>query len=162
MMAMTPDLGSAGNILVFIICTLNWFNGLIVPYDQIQVFWRYWLYYLSPFTYLLSGLSTAVIAGQEVVCSQEDLSSFPRPNGSTCAEYAGEWVAEAGAQLLGDAGQLCQVCKWSVGDQFLKVFGLGTQGTGLGGLGSGASGVCSLRLRLSMLALCLGLPGRRR
>jgi ABC-type multidrug transport system permease subunit len=43
MMAMSPDLGAAGNILVFIICTLNWFNGIIVPYNQIQVFWRYWV-----------------------------------------------------------------------------------------------------------------------
>jgi ATP-binding cassette, subfamily G (WHITE), member 2, SNQ2 len=47
MMAMSPDLGTAGNILVFIICTLNWFNGIIVPYNQIQVFWRYWV---SPLT----------------------------------------------------------------------------------------------------------------
>ncbi len=43
MMAMSPDLGVAGNILVFLICTMNWYNGLIVPYDQIQVFWRYWV-----------------------------------------------------------------------------------------------------------------------
>jgi ATP-binding cassette subfamily G (WHITE) protein 2 (SNQ2) len=43
MIAMSPDLGTAGNILVFIICTLNWFNGIIVPYSQIQIFWRYWV-----------------------------------------------------------------------------------------------------------------------
>lgn len=43
MMALSPDLGFAGNVLVFIVCTCNWFNGIIVPYDQIQVFWRYWV-----------------------------------------------------------------------------------------------------------------------
>ena len=43
MMAVSPDLGVAGNILVFIVCTMNWYNGLIVPYDQMQVFWRYWV-----------------------------------------------------------------------------------------------------------------------
>lgn len=43
MMAMSPDLGFAGNVLVFLVCTCNWFNGIIVPYDQIQVFWRYWV-----------------------------------------------------------------------------------------------------------------------
>ncbi len=42
-MAMSPDLGVAGNLLVFIICTMNWYNGFIVPYDQMQVFWRYWV-----------------------------------------------------------------------------------------------------------------------
>lgn len=48
MMALSPDLGTAGNVLVFIICTCNWFNGVIVPYGQIQVFWRYWVSCLSP------------------------------------------------------------------------------------------------------------------
>lgn len=43
MMALSPDLGGAGNMLVFIVCTCNWFNGIIVPYHQIQVFWRYWV-----------------------------------------------------------------------------------------------------------------------
>lgn len=43
MMALSPDLGAAGNVLVFIVCTCNWFNGIIVPYHQIQTFWRYWV-----------------------------------------------------------------------------------------------------------------------
>ncbi|KAL8687136.1 MAG: hypothetical protein Q9218_006609 [Villophora microphyllina] len=43
MMAISPDLGVAGNVLVFMICTMNWYNGLIVPYNQMQVFWRYWI-----------------------------------------------------------------------------------------------------------------------
>jgi len=43
MMALSPDLGFAGNVLVSIVCTCNWFNGIIVPYNQIQVFWRYWV-----------------------------------------------------------------------------------------------------------------------
>jgi ATP-binding cassette subfamily G (WHITE) protein 2 (SNQ2) len=43
MMALSPDLGFAGNVLVFLVCVCNWFNGIIVPFDQIQVFWRYWV-----------------------------------------------------------------------------------------------------------------------
>lgn len=46
-MALSPDLGAAGNVLVFIVCTYNWFNGIIVPYSQIQIFWRYWVSLLS-------------------------------------------------------------------------------------------------------------------
>lgn len=45
MIGMSPDLGTAGNVLVFLVCAVNWFNGIIVPYDQIQVFWRYWVSY---------------------------------------------------------------------------------------------------------------------
>ena len=41
--AFSPDLKSAGLMLVFIVTLFNWFNGVVVPYDQIQVFWRYWV-----------------------------------------------------------------------------------------------------------------------
>ncbi|KAH9207271.1 ABC-2 type transporter-domain-containing protein [Leptodontidium sp. 2 PMI_412] len=126
MMALSPDLGVAGNILVFIICTLNWYNGLIVPYNQIQVFWRYWLYYLSPFTYFLGGMTTAVIRGQQVVCSAMDLSIFDPPSGQTCGAYAGEWATQANAQLLNPSSTAnCSVCKWTTGDQFLEGLNLG-------------------------------------
>ncbi|KFZ16937.1 hypothetical protein V501_01998 [Pseudogymnoascus sp. VKM F-4519 (FW-2642)] len=127
MMAMSPDLGAAGNILVFIICTLNWFNGIIVPYNQIQVFWRYWLYYLSPFTYLLGGMATSVISGQAVICSEADLSIFSPPSGQSCGSYAGDWALSASAQLLNpNATSNCQVCKWTTGDQYLEIFNLGS------------------------------------
>lgn len=51
MMAISPDLGFAGNVLIFIICAANWFNGIIVPYSEIQAFWRYWVgfFRLPPF-----------------------------------------------------------------------------------------------------------------
>ena len=47
MMAISPDLGFAGNVLIFIICAANWFNGIIVPYSEIQAFWRYWVRFPS-------------------------------------------------------------------------------------------------------------------
>ena len=55
MMALSPDLGFAGNVLVFLVCTMNWYNGIIVPYNQIQVFWRYWVRIPLPcFPFLIS------------------------------------------------------------------------------------------------------------
>ncbi|KAL4783840.1 ABC-2 type transporter-domain-containing protein [Aspergillus varians] len=126
MMAVSPDLGVAGNILVFIVCTFNWFNGIIVPYDQIQVFWRYWLYYLSPFTYLLSGMVKAVISGTEITCSTSDLTTFNPPLNETCGSYALSWVTSVSAQLLNpDARESCQVCRYTTGDQYLETFALG-------------------------------------
>ena len=29
------------------------FSGTVVPYSQITAFWRYWLYYLNPWNYML-------------------------------------------------------------------------------------------------------------
>ncbi|KAL8987359.1 MAG: hypothetical protein Q9177_003420 [Variospora cf. flavescens] len=125
MMAMSPDLGVAGNLLVFIVCTMNWYNGLIVPYDQMQVFWRYWLYYLNPFTYLLGGLVIAVVEGVVVVCADSDLQTFSPPPGQTCGAYAGSWASSASAQLMNpSATDSCSVCIWTTGDQYLEGFDL--------------------------------------
>ncbi|KAL9596515.1 MAG: hypothetical protein Q9219_005736 [cf. Caloplaca sp. 3 TL-2023] len=131
MMAISPDLGVAGNVLVFMICTMNWYNGLIVPYDQMQVFWRYWLYYLNPFTYLLGGLLMAVVGGLSVHCAESDLHSFSPPPGQTCGAYAGSWASSALAQLMDpSATDSCSVCVWTNGDQYLDVFNLDPQKTG--------------------------------
>jgi ABC-type multidrug transport system permease subunit len=40
--ASSPDLKFAGLVLVFLVTTFNWFNGVVVPYAQIQVAWRFW------------------------------------------------------------------------------------------------------------------------
>ncbi|KAL2812989.1 pleiotropic drug resistance protein, ABC superfamily [Aspergillus granulosus] len=126
MMAVSPDLGVAGNVLVFIVCTFNWFNGIIVPYDQIQVFWRYWLYYLSPFTYLLGGMVTAVIADTTVKCSDADLTIFNPPSGESCGSYALSWASSVSVQLLNpNASELCEVCQFTTGEQYLEQFHLG-------------------------------------
>ncbi|KAI9803139.1 MAG: hypothetical protein M1833_001210 [Piccolia ochrophora] len=125
MMALSPSLGFAGNVLVFIVCTCNWFNGIIVPYDQMQIFWRYWLYYLNPFTYLLGGMIVAVTSGIEVHCSADDITRFNPPDSQTCAQYAGAWAASANARLINPtATTACEVCKWVNGDQYLAEFNL--------------------------------------
>lgn len=41
--ALSPDLEFAGLVLVFLVTIFNWFNGVVVPYRQIQGFWRYWV-----------------------------------------------------------------------------------------------------------------------
>ncbi len=143
-MAMSPDLGVAGNILVFLICTMNWYNGLVVPYEQIQVFWRYWvspcmgtcldhtqlnfypqLYYLNPFTYALGGMLIAITEGLPVDCAESDLHMFNPPPGQTCGTYAGSWASSASAQLLNpSATSSCIVCIWTDGDQYLDQFNL--------------------------------------
>lgn len=42
-----------GNTVYF---TLVGHSGVLVPYSQIVDFWKYWLYYIDPFIYLLGSL----------------------------------------------------------------------------------------------------------
>ncbi|KAL5340239.1 ABC-2 type transporter-domain-containing protein [Aspergillus crustosus] len=125
MMALSPDLSIASNILVFIVFTFNWFNGIIVPYDQIQVFWRYWLYYLSPFTYHLGGMVTAVTSQTTITCTGSDLAIFHPPPNSTCGSYGSSLISSVQAQLLNpNATEGCQACRWQTGEQWLEQFSL--------------------------------------
>ncbi|KAL8941766.1 MAG: hypothetical protein Q9216_002051 [Gyalolechia sp. 2 TL-2023] len=131
MMAVSPDLGVAGNVLVFMVCTLNWYNGFVVPYSQMQVFWRHWLYHLNPFTYFLGGLLMAVVGGLPVDCEESDLHRFTPPPGQTCGAYAGSWASSALAQLVDpSATDSCSICIWTTGDQYLKGFNLNPDSTG--------------------------------
>ncbi|CEJ54144.1 hypothetical protein PMG11_00466 [Penicillium brasilianum] len=126
MIGMSPDLGTAGNVLVFLVCAVNWFNGIIVPYDQIQVFWRYWLYWINPFTYLLGGLVTAVIQDQHVVCKEGDIVSLSPPANETCDSYLSSWAHSAQVQVLNpSATDNCQLCQYTTGNQYLEGFRLG-------------------------------------
>ncbi|KAI9688918.1 MAG: hypothetical protein M1822_001275 [Bathelium mastoideum] len=126
MIGMSPDLGTAGNVLVFLVCSVNWFNGIIVPYEQIQVFWRYWLYWMNPFTYLLGGLVTAVIQRQPVACKEDDLYVLSPPANDTCGSYLSSWASSAQVQVLNpSATENCQLCEYTTGNQYLAGFRLG-------------------------------------
>lgn len=60
-----------------------------------------------------------------VVCDTADLFSFTPPKGQTCGSYAGKWAANAQANLTNpSATDLCHVCQYTRGTQYLEQFGL--------------------------------------
>ncbi|KAH6634752.1 ABC drug exporter AtrF [Chaetomium sp. MPI-SDFR-AT-0129] len=123
--AVSPDLKFAGLVLVFLVTIFNWFNGVVVPYQQIQGFWRYWLYYLNPLTYLFGGMIIAADGAVDVVCDEADLFSFPPPKGQSCGAYAGDWAVSVQANLTNPLSRdVCHVCQYTKGTQYLEQFGL--------------------------------------
>ncbi|GIK07657.1 hypothetical protein Aspvir_003323 [Aspergillus viridinutans] len=76
------------------------FCGVVVPYSQMQPFWRYWLYYLDPFTYLVGGLLGEVLWDVKVRCEPSELVRFSAPVGQTCGEYMAAFLAEKPGYLL--------------------------------------------------------------
>lgn len=97
------------------------FNGVVVSYAQLNVFWKYWMYYVNPSQWWISGVLAKTLHGIPVMCSPDETAQFTPPAGSTCAEYAGAFAASAGGYFL-DASSttLCQYCPYSVGDQYLN------------------------------------------
>ncbi|KAL4864413.1 hypothetical protein BDV12DRAFT_176176 [Aspergillus spectabilis] len=102
--------------------TLVSFCGVLVPYAQIQEFWRYWIYWLNPFNYLMGGLLVFTVFDVDVTCRDSEFATFDPPNGSTCAEYLAGFMQGMGRQshlVDPDATSACQVCQYTRGSDYL-------------------------------------------
>jgi ABC-type multidrug transport system ATPase subunit len=102
------------------------FCGVLVPYAQINAFWRYWLYWINPFNYLMGSILVFGIWGTEVTCAPHELALFDPANG-TCGEYLAGYMHGMGhgARLLNpDATSQCQVCPYRDGSVYLQALNL--------------------------------------
>ncbi|CAG8031504.1 unnamed protein product [Penicillium salamii] len=96
--------------------------GMLVPYAQITVFWRYWLYYLNPFTYVTGSLLVFGIWDTEVNCKENEFATFDPPNGQTCGSYLASYLQGEGSRsnlVNPTATQSCQVCEYRSGNDYL-------------------------------------------
>ncbi|KAM0334541.1 hypothetical protein ACHAQA_001571 [Verticillium albo-atrum] len=118
--AFAPSFTVISNVLPFFFVMFGLFNGVVRPWSQFPAFWRYWMYYVNPSTYWISGILAATIAEQPVACLPAETASFDTPPGQSCREYAGDFVDNRGGYLLDpDATSACQYCPYSSGNQFL-------------------------------------------
>lgn len=105
-----------------IIGTLVSFCGVLVPYAQIQPFWRYWIYYLDPFNYLMGSLLTFTTFSAPVICAEVEFAVFDPPSGQTCQQYLGPYQMGMGARTNltnPDATAGCRVCEYRNGSDYL-------------------------------------------
>ncbi|KAK0655003.1 ABC-2 type transporter-domain-containing protein [Cercophora newfieldiana] len=126
--AWAPNFTVISNVLPFFLVVFSLFNGVVVPYNQLNVFWKYWLYWLNPSTYWISGVLTTTIAGQAVRCAPNEAAYFNPPSGQTCLEFAGDFVRQAGQGYLTnpEGTTNCGYCPFSSGDEYLASLGLET------------------------------------
>lgn len=94
------------------------FCGVVVPPAQLPYFWRSWMYWLSPFHYLLEAFLGAAIHDQPVVCSENEFARFPAPGGQTCDSYVQPFIEQAGGYVQTGADGLCEFCQYANGDEF--------------------------------------------
>ncbi|KAK4186356.1 putative ABC transporter [Podospora australis] len=124
--AWAPSFTVISNILPFFLVVFSLFNGVVVPYPQLNVFWKYWVYYLNPSTYWVSGVLAATLVGQPVRCAPNEAAYFSPPSGQTCLDFAGDFVRNAGQGYLmnPDATADCGYCPYSTGDEYLRTLGI--------------------------------------
>src|SRR5208282_4614966 len=90
------------NILPFFLIMVLLITGVLIPYGiislnvansaQITVFWRFTMYYISPVTYLIGGVLSAVMNNVPVVCNPSELVLFDPPSGQSCGTYSADFL----------------------------------------------------------------------
>ena len=100
-------------------------------------FWRSWLYWVTPFNYVVGGMLatevqyvplsraglafvlTRTYSGLEIVCRDDEYAVFNPPSGQTCQQWAGAFVDAFGGYLNNpNATSSCQYCQYRVGDEY--------------------------------------------
>lgn len=113
---------AGGNIanLLFTLCLI--FCGVLANPDTFPRFWIF-MYRISPFTYMISGMLATAVANSKVVCAPSELLSFQPLNG-TCQQYMEPYIALAGGYLVQpNATDVCQYCTISDTNIFLQSVG---------------------------------------
>lgn len=124
--AFAPSFTVISNTMPFFLVMTIMFCGVIVPYETINVFWRYWIYWMSPFHYYVGSLLSSVLHDIELRCTADEFAQFAAPAGMTCAQYAGDFLSTATGYLDNpDAiGEACRYCQYRVGDEYLQAINL--------------------------------------
>ena len=107
--------GNTGNLL-FMLCLL--FCGVLATPARLPGFWIF-MYRVSPFTYLVSGMLSVCISNTEVICAPNEYLHFDPLNGS-CGEYMEVYKSTMGGYVENElATSNCSFCPISDTNVFL-------------------------------------------
>ncbi|KAF2721956.1 hypothetical protein K431DRAFT_312141 [Polychaeton citri CBS 116435] len=125
--AYAPSATFASLVNPMIIGILVSFCGVLVPYSQITDFWKYWLYYIDPFNYLMGALLVFTDFDKPVRCTEAEFAIFDPPVNQTCGEYLSPYLAGPGSRnnlTNPDAFSSCKVCEYNRGSDYLYTVNL--------------------------------------
>ncbi|KAF2740492.1 ABC transporter-like protein [Polyplosphaeria fusca] len=123
--AFAPSFTVISNVLPFFFVMFSLFNGVMRPYSQLAVFWKYWMYYVNPSTYWIGGVLAATMNDIPVRCLPAETARFNPPPGQSCATYASSFLASASGYLLDeDAFTNCQYCPYKSGNDYLATLNI--------------------------------------
>ncbi|OQD78445.1 hypothetical protein PENDEC_c001G03921 [Penicillium decumbens] len=122
--AFAPSFTVISNVLPFFFVMVNLFNGIVRPYSDYPVFWKYWMYYVNPVTWWLRGVLSSILPAVQIQCAEEEFTHFNAPPGQTCGQYAGNFVQNiAGVGYLDsstiNSSENCKYCPYSTGAQYM-------------------------------------------
>ncbi|KAF3761700.1 ABC transporter CDR4 [Cryphonectria parasitica EP155] len=110
---------AGGNIanLIFSLCLI--FCGVLATPSTFPRFWIF-MYRVSPFTYLVSGMLSAAVANTDVVCAANEYLTFQPLSNLTCGDYMEPYINVTGGYLTNaNATSDCQFCSISESNVYL-------------------------------------------
>lgn len=124
--AFAPSFTVISNVLPFFFVMVSLFNGVVRPYDQIPVFWRYWMYYVNPSQWWISGVLAATLGNIEIRCTAGEATIFNPPPGQTCGGYANQLVANMGSGYITNPAATadCGYCQYGSGAEYLATLNI--------------------------------------
>ncbi|KAI0016576.1 ABC drug exporter AtrF [Xylariomycetidae sp. FL0641] len=94
------------------------FCGVSVPPANLPHFWHAWMYWLTPFHYLLEAFLATAVHGQPVRCTADEFARFPAPPGQSCQDYVAAYIDQVGGYVQTAADGVCEYCQYKNGDEF--------------------------------------------
>lgn len=118
--AMFDSAEAGGNVanLLFTLCLI--FCGILQNPNDLPRFWIF-MYRVSPFTYLASGMLSTALANTNVFCADNEFIHVDPPSGQTCLQYLGPYINYTRGYLQDDnATRDCAFCQISDTNVFLE------------------------------------------
>ncbi|KAI9719929.1 MAG: hypothetical protein M1828_005967 [Chrysothrix sp. TS-e1954] len=111
---------TAGNIASLTFSLTLIFCGVLVTPTALPGFWIF-MYYLSPFTYLVDAMLATGLANAPVTCAANEIKMFdPALPNQTCGDYMDPFIQGFGGYLQNrDATHGCEFCALSSTNTFL-------------------------------------------
>lgn len=124
--AALPDATTAGALVTLGMLMSMMFCGVFQNPTALPGFWIF-MYYISPFTYWVSAVTSTMSHGREVTCSSVEASIVDPPLGQTCGEYFAsymEGVGSVGTLQNPNDTTACQYCSLASADEYLAGSGI--------------------------------------
>lgn len=122
--AFAPNYTVISNVLPFFFVTVSIFNGIVRPYAQLPVFWRYWMYWVNPSTWWMNGVLAATVGGIPVECRDGETTLFTAPPGQSCQSYAADLNSAAMGYISTTSNGTCAYCPYATGDEYLSTLNI--------------------------------------
>jgi ABC-type multidrug transport system permease subunit len=118
--AALPDAQAAAGVVILLIMMSTIFSGVLQSRVALPGFWSF-MYYVSPFTYWISGIVSTVLHDRPVVCSAAENLVFNPPPNTTCGEYLMPLANMTQGTLQNPYDrEACRYCAFGVADQYLE------------------------------------------